>query len=229
MPFILDPSAPNQRAEYSRYIDGDLLGKIITRNFLVNRCGFSLGSIYTPIGRYGDASKLYATPGSVIHDMGDGYVDVETGRVTFEVKCARINIANRSLGHTLENWAFVNVLHSPGKAPKTYDVLIAVGLHTLGLEDDKYWQHLQKCQDMLRDGGYASRIDALPHEPEYLSLCSFFIVPRSKLQTNYFRVNLGTVSKNQYGAYHARGYDQTRCREIWDNAVSDKMIERGET
>ena len=76
------------------------------------------------------------------HDLGDGHVDIGPRRVTFEVKCARINIANRSLGYTSENWAFVNLLHSPGKTAKSYDILVAIGVLTLGLEDERYWQYV---------------------------------------------------------------------------------------
>ncbi len=55
------------------------------------------------------------------------------GDVLFEVKCARINIANRSRGGMAENRAFQGLLTSPGKCDKEYDVLIAITCGNLGL------------------------------------------------------------------------------------------------
>ena len=137
---FLDLLAPNVAAEYARYIDGDLLGKLIAKNFLVNRLGYASEAVLTPLGRYGDARAKYATPGTVIHDPGDGHVHTTQGRISYEVKCARINMGNRHTGNTAENWAFVNLLTTPAKVPKSYDVLIAIGIATLGLEDELGWQ-----------------------------------------------------------------------------------------
>jgi len=218
---FLDPSAPNLAAEYSRYIDGDLLGKLIARNLLLNRLGYDRHTVFTPLGRYGDAKVKYPSPGTVAHDPGDGHVFSGKRKITFEVKCARINIANRSLGGTSENWAFVNLCHSPGKVQKTYDVLIAVGVSTLGLEDDRYWKHLLALHERLRAQGHASKIDALPHQPEFLSLCSFFFIPRLKLKTNYFRVHVDGIDRSPYAAFRAWGYDETGCRQRWAAAISE--------
>ena len=217
---FLDPSAPNTAAEHARYVDGDILGKLIVRNFLINRIELPAESIFTPVGRYGDAAVKYAKSGSVTYDPGDGHVDLPTGRLTFEIKLARINIANRARGGTDENWAFVNLKHSPGKATKSYQILVAVGLSTLGLEDDRYWTHLRQLDTQLRARGLTSRLDALPHEEEYLSRCSFFLIPRTSLNFNYFRVNLTSVGKSAYAKFLARGSDPADCRKQWTNAVN---------
>ena len=219
MPGFLDPAAPSIAAEYARYIDGDLLGKVITRNFLVNRLGFSHTDVYTPIGRYGDAMVKYATPGKVAHDAGDGHVDTDDGRVTFEIKFARINIANRARGSSSENWAFAKLLTSPGKVPKTYDLLIAIGILTLGLEDERYWHHLSQVHERLRADGCRANVEALPHEPDYLSICSFFILPRTRVPTNNFRISVGAVEASNYGQQRAWGHDEPRCRTVWNNAL----------
>lgn len=216
---FLDLSAPNTAAEYARYVDGDILGKLIVRNFLVNRIELPAESIFTPVGRYGDAAVKYATAGSVTHDPGDGHVDLPTGRLTFEIKLARINIANRARGGSDENWAFVNLKHSPGKAEKSYRLLVAVGLSTLGLEDERYWTHLRQLDAELRARGLSSRLDALPHEEEYLNRCSFFLIPRTCLTYNYFRVNLKSVDKSTYASFLARGFDPAGCHRQWANAV----------
>ncbi len=217
---FLDLSAPNTAAEYARYVDGDILGKLIVRNFLINRIKLPAKSIFTPVGRYGDAAVKYANADTVAHDPGDGHVDLPTGRLTFEIKLARINIANRSRGGADENWAFVNLKHSPGKATKSYQLLIAVGLSTLGLEDERYWTHLRQLDTQLRAQGLQSRLDALPHEEEYLNRCSFFLIPRTSLTYNYFRVNLTAVDKSAYASFLARGTDPAACRQQWANAVT---------
>jgi hypothetical protein len=219
MPRILDPLAPSVSAEYARYIDGDLMGKLLTRNFLVNRLGYKPENVITPIGRYGDARVKYITPGVVNHDPGDGHIEIDGNLITFEVKFARVNIANRSLGQFAKNWAFVNLKNSPGKARKKYDILIAIGVLTLGLEDENYWADLYEVLDSLRQRGLPQNINALPHEPEYLSLCSFFIMPMTDIQTNYFRVTIDSIENSRYAKFRAWGYDEKRCKELWLNAL----------
>jgi hypothetical protein len=115
---FLNQIAPSVELEYSRYLDGDVLGRILTKNFLVNRLGYQIDNVVIPVGRYGDAGIKYATDGVVAHDPGDGYVNTSIGPLAFEIKCARMNIANRHIGQQAENWAFTNILRSPGKAEK---------------------------------------------------------------------------------------------------------------
>jgi hypothetical protein len=148
-------------------------------------------------------------------------VDCGSRSITFELKCARINIANRSNGAKLENWAFVNLQRSPGKAEKQYDVLIAIGIAALGLEDGRYWEYLNTTFATLRANGHAAKVDALPHEAEFLSLCSFFIIPRTRLKTNYFRVHLHCLTTSYYSSFHAWGHDQLGCRQKWSAAISE--------
>ena len=220
---VLDSSAPSVHAEYARYIDGDLLGKILTKSFLQNRVGVLADRITIPIGRYGDAAAKYGERGVVQHDVGDGHVETDQGRVTFEIKCARINIANRFRGGQSENWAFVNLLHSPGKAPKSYDILVAIGVLALGLEDDRYWDHLRSTHDELLSQGHESAIDALPHEPPFLSRCAFFVLPRASVKTNFVRLSVGSLPKSKYVTYLAWGHDEARCRTVWQGALSAQV------
>ena len=140
--------------------------------------------------------------------------------VTFEVKFARINIANRYLGSTgKKNWAFVNMKQSPGKTPKQYDILIAIGLLTLGLEDDKYWSDLKQIHENLRAEGRVEKLGALPHESEFLSICSFFVMPMNVMPANACRINLDSVEKRQFAKYRAWGYDEARCKAVWNAAL----------
>ncbi|TAM40484.1 MAG: hypothetical protein EPN61_11210 [Burkholderiaceae bacterium] len=216
---FLDPQAPNSIAEYSRYIDGDLLGKLIAKNFLVNRVGYQSSDVSTPLGRYGDAARKYAIEGGAVHDPADGFVETKIGAVSYEVKCARINIANRYKGESKENWAFVNLSTTPAKKPKSYGVLIAIGITTLGLENERYWEHLHDLLTTLHEARIPARVDALPHEEDFLSLCSFFVLPMSEIRTNYFRVNLNSVEASRYGQYRAWGHDRARCLSVWEAAL----------
>ena len=216
---FLDNTAPSIEAEYTRYLDGDILGKLITKNFLKNRIGYKEDQIYVPVGRYGDSKIKYAKAGTVIHDRGDGSVKTNEGRVTFEIKFARINIANRCLGRTRENWAFANILRTPAKDRKRYDILIAVGLRTRGLEDDCYWKELKKVKAELATEGRRVTLDSRPHDVRFLTLCSFFILPRKKMKTNFFRLHVGAVENSSYKECQAWGDDPARCKAVWKQAL----------
>jgi hypothetical protein len=219
MSSVLDPAAPGVDAEYARYIDGDLLGKIIARNLLTNVIGHSPADIFTPIGRYGDADVKYADASRVASDPGDGHVETAQGRVTFEIKLSRLNMGNRKTNQLAENWAFQNILRTPGRVDKRYDILIAIGLNSRGLEDREYWQHLKATHAALMKAGHPSNEDAMPHEREFLSRCSFFVLPRKWAPTNFFRINVHTVERKRYGRYRAWGHDEQRCRAVWNDAL----------
>lgn len=220
---FLDKSAPSVEAEYSRYLDGDILGKLITKNFLINRIGYSEDNVILPVGRYGDAEAKYDTNGIVEQDPGDGYLIEANHKITFEIKCARINIANRYLGQEAENWGFTNILKSPSKAEKKYDILIAIGVLVLGLEDMRYWDYLKNIQDKYRSEGRKVLLDAKPHQSEYLSICSFFIIPFGEIPTNFFRLTIPRISKSKYAKYWAWGDDVDECIKVWNYALNKAM------
>jgi hypothetical protein len=158
-------------------------------------------------------------PGKVAHDLTDGHIETDQGSLSFEVKCARINIENRSLGHTQETRAFQGLLKSPKKVAKSYDILIAIGLRRLGLEEHRYWSHLEATRKDLQSRNIPFAIDAWPHEPSFLSLCSFFILPRACLSHNFFRINLSSLKTSKYGSHQAWGHDGQRCIEVWQKAL----------
>lgn len=216
---FLDKNAPSPESEYSRYLDGDILGKILAKSFLINRAGYKADSIYIPVGRYGDAETKYFTPGQAVFDPGDGYVDTQNGVVTFEIKCARINIANRYIGRINENWAFTNILKTPGKTNKKYDLLIAIGVGQLGLENARYWEHLQNSKNKLQESGRSFSLETQAHQADFLNICSFFIVPFKEINTNYFRVALSTIAKSKYSQRLAPGSDSERSMAVWKSAL----------
>lgn len=218
---FLDKNAPSPEAEYSRYLDGDILGKILAKNFMINRAGYRFENIFVPVGRYGDAETKYLDSNQVVVDPGDGYIETEIGKVTFEIKCARINIANRDKGRVAENWAFNNILTSPGKTKKKYDLLIAIGVDLLGLENAKYWEHLQNSKNKLQESGRSFSLETQAHQVDFLDICSFFIIPFNKINTNYFRVTLSAISKSLYCQNLASGSDSERCMAVWKGALGE--------
>jgi hypothetical protein len=54
---FLDPRAPSIEAEYARYLDADILGKIVFKNFLIHRAGAAQAPLHIPLGRYGDRDE----------------------------------------------------------------------------------------------------------------------------------------------------------------------------
>ena len=221
MPGFLDPLAPDSAAEYTRYVDGDLLGKLVAKNVLTNAIGNDPQSIFIPLGRYGDAKTRYDASKQIMLDRGDGHVETTSGnRVTFEIKAARINIANRFKVNAAENWAFTGLLRSPAKTKKQYDILIAIGISVRGLEDDKYWSHLNARHNLLLSQGHSARLEALPHEADFLSNCGFFFIPRVALKHNFFRVNIDTISKSPLAKYYAKGHDWAQCNKVWNAALA---------
>lgn len=218
MPGFLDQSAPSPEAEYSRYLDGDILGKLIAKNFLMNRVGYSANDIYIPVGRYGDADIKFGS-GAITRDPGDGHIQTPSGKITFEIKCARINIANRHAGQTAENWAFTNIRLSPAKVHKKYDILIAIGVLVRGMEDSSYWGHLKRVQEEYKSKGLDVVLDAKPHESAFLNICGFFVVPFGEIPTNFFRLTIPRISKSAtYSRFFAWGHDMDRCKSVRDYA-----------
>jgi len=221
MPGFLDKSAPSIDVEYSRYMDSDILGKIITKNFLINRLGYKQNQIYIPVGRFGDAAVRYSTKG-VKYESGDGILRLKNRSLIFEIKCARINIANRHLGHIQENWAFANLLKTSTGDKRKYDVLILIGVMTLGLEDSEYWEHLKKIKEEYYLAGRKMVIKSRPHEKEFLSICSFFVIPFSEVPNNYFRCTIRRILKNKFSKYQSWGDDISLCKQIWNYAAKTR-------
>ncbi|MEG7362321.1 hypothetical protein [Pseudomonas citronellolis] len=217
---FLDKTAPSIEIEYSRYLDGDILGKIIAKNLLTNILGYQASQLYIPVGRFGDAETKYSNPALTSYDVGDGYVETMNGRKTIEIKCARINVANRYKGHLNENWAFTNILKTPQKKDRKYDILIAIGIRSLGLESEYYWEHLASTISELNRYGEPVSIDSRPHEQDYLSLCDFYIIPFKEIKTNQFRRSFSSKRPDKLGAYLSQNGNRLRCAELWDRAIS---------
>lgn len=212
MPGFLDVKSPSIEAEYARYIDGDVMGKIIFKSFLIHRIGLPITDIYIPLGRHGDSTCA-----------GDAMVVVGSRRRSVEIKCANCNIVNRTIKDRdgRKNWAFAGLLKTPKGSSRSFDLAFCVGIQTLGLEDSRYWTDLVDLQAKAKRQGRDLDLTALPHQPSFLDRCCFFIMPRRGIVNTYFRVNVGAVAENKYQESYAWGYDMRRCRAIWGQALND--------
>jgi hypothetical protein len=209
---FLDVGAPTVNAEYGRYVDGDLLGKIVFKNFMHNRLGFEKDAIRIPLGRFGDA-------GSAWNCCADAQVAVGKRWLDIEIKCARINIPNRARGGLNENWAYAKILRTSTGERKRFDVIFFIGVRTLGMEDPRYWKYMREVARECDSARVPFRQNAMPHQEEFLSICSFIIMPRAKVPEHYFRVMLSALPESTYSKYQAWGHDPTRCRTRWKSAL----------
>lgn len=210
---FLDSFAPSIAAEYTRYIEGDALGKILFKNFLRHRIGVTDEQIYVPRGRHGDVEADRVIKAGAQVSLNQSWKDIE-------IKCARINKANRYRGADKEDWAFTSLLTTGrNKEPKNYDIAVAIVVRVLGHEESAYWDYLQLRADALRKQQIEFGIDCLPHEDTYLNLCGFFVIPYSQIETDYFRVHFTALSHCRYHRFFAWGHNPDRCRQIWLSAI----------
>jgi hypothetical protein len=210
---FLDPNAPNVGVEYRRYLDSDVLGKIIFKNFAINIAGCSELDVEVPIGRFGDA-----------RDAGKFLTDVPV-RISkrwrqVEVKYARINIPNRHRGSRNENWAFSRLLKTADGSRKSYDVAFIVAARERGLEDPNYWRYEQVCEEQYRKSERDFDSNAMPHERPFLSRCGFLVIPRRDLEDNNFRVSHTTIGIEKYRDYFSWGSKPQDCRRVWKRAMA---------
>jgi hypothetical protein len=169
--------------------------------------------IYIPLSRYGDVDTQRQLAADAQVKTSNGWLDVE-------IKCAHVNIANRTRGDTNENWAFGKLLVTDTRRTKQkYDVLFAAGILALGLEDPEYWRHLNDLGRQLKGSGREFKVDAAPHEAAFLDRCGFFVLPLADITRNYFRVTVSAIAKSRYNRYFAWGYDPKQAKRIWQSAV----------
>lgn len=213
---FLDPKAPSVEAEYVRYLEGDIFGKILFQNFAMNIWSLKSNQIKIPIGRYGDIGADATPRADALVLVGKKWLDVE-------IKFCRINIANKTRGDTEHNWAFTHILKTPAKEEKKFDILFAVGAEILGLEHPDYWSHLAAVSKAKAKKGIQVGVNALPHQKEYLNLCGTYIMPFHAIPTNHFRVTLGAIKGNHLFNRFSWGWDVERCRKLWHSAVAEAL------
>jgi hypothetical protein len=179
MPGFLDPRAPSIEAEYTRYLDNDILGKILFKNLCRNVLRFPDDELYVPLGKWGDiGGRLVPKADAVIEQAGR--------RLEIEVKCAKVNIANRYAGRTRKTWSFGRFLTTPAGQRREFDIAVGIGVMLLGLEEPRYWEYLDQYKRELQLKQILVAPHAQPHEAMFLPMCGFFIMPLEAVRTNRF-------------------------------------------
>ncbi|MNZ52431.1 hypothetical protein D3C78_702770 [compost metagenome] len=134
---ILDKIGNITDDEYISYLDGDILGKLIFKNFLINIANIPAEHIHIPAGRFGKKSEKYKEIGEVQYPFGDGHVDIGGHKINFEIKLSRLSETNKHLGRKDEYWAFSNTIKSSKNRAKNYDLLIAIGINVLDFGEER--------------------------------------------------------------------------------------------
>ena len=136
MPGFLDPDAVSIQAEYTRYLDPDVLGKIVFKNFALNVLKLEPTRVRIPLSRQGDLGTYRDSCDAGIR-FGNRWYSVET-------KCSRWVVAKSCKANPSPRWMFSGLLHSAkGRERAEYDLIFAVGIDTPGLEDSLgYWKHM---------------------------------------------------------------------------------------
>jgi hypothetical protein len=218
MPGFLDSMAPSITAEYVRYINADILGKLIFKNFFVNSLGFSKAAIYVPLGRHNryDDRKI----------SNDAQVRISDRWINFEIKCSYINIAHPGRMRPLRCWTFARMLYTAAnRLKKPFDIAFAIGIHARGLGDPEYWsESMGAASDKWSHRGPPEEVQ--PHEPEFLRRCGLFFVPYHFLHRNDLTVTIPSLPKSPYSRFFAWGGDLPRCKRLLGKALRTTRFRR---
>jgi len=200
------------QAEYTRYLDADLLGKIVFQNFALNVLGIERKSIEIPQSRRGDLGSF------------DAGIIFENRLYRTETKISRWIVQKRNKINPIPRWAFSGLKHSANKRTKrvNYDLVFAVGINAPGLEDSReYWRHFDSLKKAAKKEGRAFGLSAWPHEREFLNHCGLFILPRQFVFThckNSPYITIQAISE-KYDEFFAWGYDIPRLKQVWQHAI----------
>jgi hypothetical protein len=210
---FLDIDAPSSIAEYSRYLDSDILGKILFKSFFLNILKFREREIYIPLGRSAryDERKL---------ESSDAQVLVRGRWLNVEIKSSHINIIHPNDRTPLKCWSFSRMLYTSRKLRKNpFDFAFAVGIHSRGLGDPNYWHDFSNSSERHKNIGEDFHPETLPHESSFLSRCGIFLLPHECIRTNALAVTIATIEKTSYAPFFAWGHDIGRCRHVWSDVL----------
>jgi hypothetical protein len=119
---FLDPYAVSIKGEYARYLDADLLGKIVFKNFALNVLGIEEESIRIPLSRRGDLGTY--------KDSADAGIRFENRSYSVETKISRWIVQKRNKIDPIPRWSFSGLKHSAkGTERGQYDLVFAVGIN----------------------------------------------------------------------------------------------------
>jgi hypothetical protein len=213
---FLDPYAVSVKAEYTRYLDADILGKIVFKNFALNVLKIDEGSIRIPLSRQGDLGTY--------KDSCDAGIRFRNRSYSVETKSSRWVVAMRCKTDPKPRWIFSGLMHSAkGTERSKYDLIFAVGINAPGLEDSLgYWRHLHSLKKDAEAKGHDFDLSVWPHEFEFLDRCGIYILPRqfvSRHCKNTLDVTIRTLSERLDFEFFSWGYEVPQLRKIWDHAI----------
>lgn len=216
MPGFLDPYATSIEAEYARYFDADILGKIIFKNFALNVLGVKEEAIRIPLSRQGDLGNY--------KDLSDAGIRFENRTYSIETKMSRWCVQKRHKINPVPRWMFSGLKRSAtGTERGQYDLVFAVGINTPGLEDSLgYWRHLSALKSEAKKESRDIDLSAWPHERQFLSQCGLFILPRPFIFgccANGIDVTIRTIAERQDYQFFGWGYDFARLQKVWHHAL----------
>ena len=230
---FLDPNAPSIEAEYVRFLDSDILGKFVFKRFMLDVIGASADEVFIPLGKRVAQVRL----GRV---CADAQVRIESKWIDIEIKCACLKRAAGASRRVREKWSPGGLTKTPKGLPRRYDIAFVVCVNLLGFDDQSYWQDLQRitkrneaiCQKFphlhpTRSFSQATGPDAV----EYLTECTFFIIPFAAIRRNGFcaypqkskesnAFRAYPQKRNEYAEYEATGRDRESCHALWTKVVS---------
>src|SRR5881394_913143 len=201
---FLDPEAPSIRAEYFRYIEKDILGKILFKNFFLNVLNFREEAIYIPLGRSPryDERKI----------IGDAQVLVEGQWLDAEIKCAYMRITHYRRRNPLMTWGFDRVIRTAKRNNKSpCNFIFAVGINARCLGDPAYWTDVNR----LPQSSQSVDVNTAPHQSAFLSCCGIFLFPHERFPRNNPSVTISRIRKSRYGEFFSWGNDIAGCCKTW--------------
>jgi len=216
MPGYLDPLAVSIEAEYTRYLDPDILGKIILKNFAMNVLGLSEKNIRVPVSRQGDQGNY--------KDLCDAGIRIGSRSYSIETKVSRhvISAKSRLTSVPAQRWNFSKLLYSAGsKAERCdYEILFAVGINSPGLEDSReYWRYLHNLRKLELADGRPFDFSTWPHDSAFLTRCGFYIMPRSAIRVNQMDITIRKIPRGKFDEFFGWGSDFLRLKELWQRAI----------
>src|SRR5882724_8801922 len=123
MPGFLDKNAASIHSEYVSCLDGDYLGKVLFKNFLLNVVRLKDWDREFKIvtGKNGDAELDSNFP-------GDALVNINGRRKVVEIKSARASFQHTTRPTINAGWMFSKLREKDSGKLRRYDILFAVGI-----------------------------------------------------------------------------------------------------
>ncbi|MEO7933137.1 MAG: hypothetical protein ABIT76_08265 [Chthoniobacterales bacterium] len=216
MPGFLDTSAVSIPAEYARYLDPDILGKILLKNFAMNVLGIREKDIRIPISRQGDEGNY--------KDLCDAGIRIGGRSYSIETKLSRqiMSAKSRRTADPAARWNFSKLKRSSASGAERcdYEILFAVGILGPGLEDSReYWKYLHALRKRELAAGRPFDYSTWPHDAAFLTRCGFYIMPRREIRRNQMDITIRKIPHGKSDEFFGWGHDFARLRGLWDRAT----------